>query len=164
MSVWVQALPSLHAVPLVLGEQVPDQPRQVAGAEHWSVQAVSQQTPLTQKPVAHWLFDVHPSPERGVVEARGADRRRPVDAAGDEHRSLSSSVAVCPWTAAGSAVVAVQVVVPFQSSALLSVLDAVVPPATSTVPFSITARRAAASPSARSARSSCCRPTTSSPC
>jgi hypothetical protein len=62
VSVWVQALPSLQVVPLVFGEQVPTRPVRLQ-AEHWSVQAVSQQTPLTQKPVVHWLLEVHPSPD-----------------------------------------------------------------------------------------------------
>ena len=54
VSVWVQALLSLQAVPLVLGEQVPTSPVKLH-AEHWSVQAVLQHTPLTQLPEAHWL-------------------------------------------------------------------------------------------------------------
>ena len=46
-----------------------------------------------------------------------------------------SSVAVCPCRAAGNAVVAAQVVVPFQSSAVDCEAVPFVPPATSTWPF-----------------------------
>lgn len=45
---------------------------------------------------------------------------------------FDSSVAVCPCTGVASAVVAVQVVVPFHSSAVASVLVPFEPPATST--------------------------------
>jgi hypothetical protein len=61
VSVCVQALPSLHVAPFGFGEQVPTEPVKLQ-AEHWSVQAVLQQTPFAQNPVAHWLFDVQPSP------------------------------------------------------------------------------------------------------
>ena len=56
----VQALLSLQVVPFVFGEQVPTKPVRLQ-AVHWLVQALSQQTPLAQKPLAHWLFDVQPS-------------------------------------------------------------------------------------------------------
>jgi hypothetical protein len=52
VSVWVHALPSLQAVPFDFGEQIPTKPGKLQ-AEHWSVHAVLQQTPLTQ------LFDAH---------------------------------------------------------------------------------------------------------
>jgi hypothetical protein len=61
VSVRVQAFPSLHVVPFAFGEQIPTEPVRLQ-AEHWLVHAVSQQTPLTQKPLVHWLFDVHPRP------------------------------------------------------------------------------------------------------
>ena len=61
LSVWVQALPSLHAVPLVFGEQMPTRPARLQ-EEHWSVQAVLQQTPPVQLPEAHWLPEVQVLP------------------------------------------------------------------------------------------------------
>ena len=61
VSDWVQALLSLHALPLVFGEQMPTSPARLH-AEHWSVQAMLQQTPLTQLPDAHWLPDVQVLP------------------------------------------------------------------------------------------------------
>ena len=49
----VQALPSSgHDVVFGLGEQVPTSPVRLQAA-HWSVQVVSQQTLLTQLPLAH---------------------------------------------------------------------------------------------------------------
>jgi hypothetical protein len=62
VSVCVQALPSLHVVPFDFGAQVPTEPVRLQ-AEHWSVQAVLQQTPLAQNPVAHWLLLVQPRPD-----------------------------------------------------------------------------------------------------
>ena len=61
----VQALPSsVHAVPFGLGEQVPTMPVRLQAPQSF-VQAVSQQTPLTQNPVAHWLFGRAGERERG---------------------------------------------------------------------------------------------------
>jgi len=48
-------------VPLFTGEQVPTWPGKLQ-APQAPVQAVSQQTPLTQKPVTHWLFEVQLRP------------------------------------------------------------------------------------------------------
>lgn len=48
----VQAFPSLQVVPFALGKQVPTLPARLH-AEHWSVQALLQQTPFTQNPEAH---------------------------------------------------------------------------------------------------------------
>jgi len=61
VSDWVHRLPSLQAVPLVFGEQIPTSPIKLH-AEHWSVQAVLQQTPLMQLPEVHWLPAVHVLP------------------------------------------------------------------------------------------------------
>jgi hypothetical protein len=48
-------------VPVATGEQVPTFPGRLH-APQVPVQAVLQQTPLTQKPVTHWLFEVQPTP------------------------------------------------------------------------------------------------------
>ena len=50
-----------HVVPLGTMEQVPTLPARLQEA-HPPLQAVSQQTPPTQKPIEHWLFDVHDIP------------------------------------------------------------------------------------------------------
>ena len=47
-----------HVVPLVTGEQVPTLPESVHEPQP-PLQALSQQTPPTQKPLAHWPFAVH---------------------------------------------------------------------------------------------------------
>jgi hypothetical protein len=61
----VQGLPSsVHADPLGFGEHVPTRPVRLQ-AEHSFVHEVSQQTPLTQNPVAHCVFDVHVSANDG---------------------------------------------------------------------------------------------------
>ena len=60
----VQALASSHVVPFVFAEQVPTEPVRLH-AMHWFVQAVSQQTPLTQNPVAHCVFAVQESANDG---------------------------------------------------------------------------------------------------
>ena len=49
-----------QTVALDAAEQVPTCPVRLQ-TPHPPLQAVSQQTPLTQNPVAHWLFDVHAS-------------------------------------------------------------------------------------------------------
>jgi len=54
VSVCVQTLLSVQLLPFVLGEQMPTRPARLH-EEHWSVQAVLQQTPLTQLPEAHWV-------------------------------------------------------------------------------------------------------------
>lgn len=51
-----------HTVPLVIGEQMPTLPVRLQAPQP-PLQAVSQQTPPTQKPEAHWLADVHERPE-----------------------------------------------------------------------------------------------------
>jgi hypothetical protein len=48
----VHALLSLHVVPLATGEQVPTLPARLQAPQP-PLHAVSQQTPFTQKPVAH---------------------------------------------------------------------------------------------------------------
>jgi hypothetical protein len=50
-----------HTVPLGSAVQVPSEPTRLQ-APQVPVQAVLQQTPLTQKPDAHWLFDEHERP------------------------------------------------------------------------------------------------------
>ena len=60
----VHAFASSHAVPVALGEQVPTSPGRLH-ALHWPLQALSQQTPLAQKPDVHWLPDVQPSAKEG---------------------------------------------------------------------------------------------------
>ena len=72
--------------------------------------------------------------ERRVVDARGVDGRRPRQPARNQDRAARSSVDVWPCTAAGSALVAVQVVVPFQTSPDGSDAVPLEPPDTSTVP------------------------------
>jgi len=63
-SVVVQNLPSLHAVPAVSGAHVPLVPPVFAALQPWhgAVQAVSQQTPSTQRPLAHSPSPVHGPP------------------------------------------------------------------------------------------------------
>jgi len=60
----VHALLSLQLVPAVLFEHVPTEPVRLH-AWHWFVHAVSQQTPLAQKPLAHCEPVVHVSPIDG---------------------------------------------------------------------------------------------------
>jgi hypothetical protein len=57
-----QRLLVLHVAPLGRGEQVPARPGRLQALHCWSVQAELQQTPFTQKPLVHWLFDVHETP------------------------------------------------------------------------------------------------------
>ena len=65
VSVCVQALLSLQEVLFGLFEHVPTEPITLH-AMHWFVlQAVSQQTPLTQNPLAHCVPVVHESPSEG---------------------------------------------------------------------------------------------------
>src|SRR5690349_8425318 len=61
VSLSVQALPSVHDVPLAFGEQTPASPDRLHEV-HWSVHDVLQQTPPTQKPLLHWLVDVQALP------------------------------------------------------------------------------------------------------
>jgi hypothetical protein len=51
-------------VPAATGEQVPTLPGRLHAPQP-ALQELSQQTPLTQNPLAHWLPDVHPSPRDG---------------------------------------------------------------------------------------------------
>jgi hypothetical protein len=61
----VQAFRSLQVVvPLGLLVQVPTVPVRLQ-AMHWLVQAVSQHTPLVQKPDAHWLAVEQARPNDG---------------------------------------------------------------------------------------------------
>ncbi len=50
-----------QTVPLASAVHVPSAPARLH-APQVPVQAVSQQTPFTQKPDGHWLADEHPSP------------------------------------------------------------------------------------------------------
>ena len=60
----VQAFASLHVVPFVFAAHVPTDPVRLQ-AMHWFVQAVSQQTPFAQKPLAHCVPVVHDRPSDG---------------------------------------------------------------------------------------------------
>ena len=47
-----------QVVPPATGEHVPTLPERLQAPQP-PLQALSQQTPLTQNPVAHWVFEVH---------------------------------------------------------------------------------------------------------
>ena len=53
-----------QTVPVATGEHVPTFPGRLHEPQP-ALHVVSQQTPLTQNPLAHWLFEVHPSPREG---------------------------------------------------------------------------------------------------
>jgi hypothetical protein len=107
---------------------------------HVFVHEFSQQTPLfepvglTQNPVRHWLFVVQVVPNEGSnIDAVLTAFVPPLPPA-TSTRPFASKVAVCPCTAAASAVVSAHDV-PFHSSALETVtVPFVDPPATTTEP------------------------------
>jgi hypothetical protein len=100
------------------------------------VHVVSQHTPPTQKPEAHWLADVHPRPKLASYSRalfRTVDPFRPP---ATRIMLLPRGVAVWPCDGGdGIDGVAVQVLVPLKSSADVRVPLPLLPPATSTVPF-----------------------------
>ena len=61
----VQAFESLQVVPFDLGLHVPTVPVRLQALHCCSLHALLQQTPLTQKPVVHWLFEVQLRPSEG---------------------------------------------------------------------------------------------------
>jgi hypothetical protein len=97
--------------------------------------AVSQQAPFTQNPVGHWLFDVHDRAKDASYKLAVAFVVDPVAPPAMRTMLFESNVAVWFWTALAMAVVALQVLVPFHSSAEASVVDPLDPPTTSTEPF-----------------------------
>src|SRR6185437_5906084 len=60
-----------QTVPFDAAEQVPTCPVRLQ-TPHPPLQAVSQQTPLTQNPVAHWLFEVHDSENEASYRSAAA--------------------------------------------------------------------------------------------
>jgi hypothetical protein len=125
-----------QTVPLDAAEQVPTWPARLHTPQP-PLQAVSQQTPFAQNPVAHWLFDVHckakdPSKNTDVATAAVPLFEPPAN----RIKLLFRRVAVWPWSALGSDDVAVQVVVPFHTSAEARGALPEDPPATNTCPFS----------------------------
>jgi hypothetical protein len=128
-----------QVVVLGWGVQTPTDPVRLH-ASHPPVHAVLQQTPLTQKPDAHWLFVVHVNPmdesySWAVFVGRSvAPSTMPPD---KSTRLFPSNIAVCPRTAGLMVVISdVQVVPPFQICEEDSdvVPPSEEPPATSTCP------------------------------
>jgi hypothetical protein len=120
-----------QTVVLDAGEHVPTFPDRLQ-TPHPPLQAVSQQTPFTQNPVAHWLFDVQARANDASYRSAVATVVEPFTPPAMSTMLLGSTVAVSLCTGAGSALVAVQMLVPFQSSAVPSVLAPLFPPATRT--------------------------------
>jgi hypothetical protein len=90
LSLWVQALPSLQAVPLTAGglEQEPDDGLQVPATWHWSLAEQVVGVPLTQAPA--WQL----SP---IVHALLSEHVVPLVAIGFEHRPVLVSQVPATW-------------------------------------------------------------------
>jgi hypothetical protein len=84
-----------QTVPVAAAEHVPTWPVRLQTPQP-PLQAVSQHTPLTQKPVAHWLFDVHCSANEPSNITDVATVEVPSEPPARRTWLLLRRVAVCP--------------------------------------------------------------------